>query len=93
MRILLGIFAFFGVLLVLSIGVLMAIGFFAYNKSEPMKREASEYADESIAAYGAAWDPQEILDRAGPELQEVLDADPNGIADPLATSCSGVLGN
>ncbi len=71
--------AVFGAVVLLFFVTIFGFGVFGAGKIAELSKGAAAYADESIAAYGAAWDEGVILDRAAPELISELSSKPGAI--------------
>jgi len=83
MRIFLWLLAVLGGLFLLLLVALVGFGFIGFKKGFDLAKGAVAFSDETIAAYGAAWDETALLDRAAPELLAELSKTP-GALDQLS---------
>ena len=60
--------AIIGGLALLVIALFAVLVFIGVREAAPLLGEAQDYADDTIAAVGADWDVDELLDRAAPEM-------------------------
>ncbi|MEO0878461.1 MAG: hypothetical protein AAFY22_01990 [Pseudomonadota bacterium] len=85
MGLLLRIFAVLGVLAFVAA---LAFGFLVYRavqKVAPLPDEATAYADASIAAFGASWDPAVLVERSSPELTDFFAQRPGALFQMTTT--------
>jgi hypothetical protein len=91
MRVLLWTLAVFGAIVLLFIFAVFGFGAVGAGKIAALSGEAARYADESIAAYAAAWDEATLLERASPELVSELARNP-GALDKLSQTMDAQAG-
>lgn len=93
MRFFLWFLAILGGLFVLLLIALFGFGVFGAKKGYDLAKGASAYANETIAAYGAMWDPAALTDRAAPELLAEVARNPDALAQLslMLTTQAGAL--
>ncbi|NWG93070.1 MAG: hypothetical protein HXY21_11295 [Parvularculaceae bacterium] len=79
MRTVIWVFAVLGAIFLLFFVALAGFGLFGAKKGFELAKAAAAYADETIAAYGAAWDESVLTARAAPELLAVFANDPEAL--------------
>jgi hypothetical protein len=91
MRIVVWVFAVLGAIFLLFFVALAGVGLFGAKKGFELAKTAAFYADETIAAYGVAWDESVLTARAAPELLAELANDPQAL-DRLSFMMDGQAG-